>query len=146
MKFFHSMTFRIFVYFDDDYFEIKESLSNLLKTVQEPKKIVIEEQTAKGFDDNKIVILKTTLTKSVQINELVKKITKETNLKTELENRLSDDLNIYLRLKKDEFTNNEFKLTDSGDCVHITISVAAYPKTIESAKNSIKEFVESKLL
>lgn len=146
MKFFHSMTFRIFVYFDDDYFEIKESLSNLLKTVQEPKKIVIEEQTAKGFDDNKIVILKTTLTKSVQINELVKKIAKETNLKTELENRLSDDLNIYLRLKKDEFTNNEFKLTDSGDCVHITISVAAYPKTIESAKNSIKEFVESKLL
>ena len=50
-----------------------------------------------------------------------------------------DDLNFFLRLEKPKLFNHEYWITDSGDCMHIKINLAAFPKKKEKAAPLIKE-------
>ena len=140
------MSLRIFVYYYDDYFEVKNRLTQLLKTVQSEKEIKIEEQKASGLDDNNIIILTSKIQKSSQINKLLQTICQNTKLKDDLKQKLSDDLNLYIRLKKEDFLEGKHTLTLSGDCLHITIAVASYPKTKENAQLALDKFLQSKIL
>ena len=52
----------------------------------------------------------------------------------QIESRLDEELNFFLRLDKEKWVNEkEMKLTDSGKCFHIKISVAAFPKNMDIA-------------
>ena len=65
-------------------------------------------------------------------------------LKETTKTRIDEDCNFYIRLKKEEFLDKqECLLTDSGDCIHIRIKVAAYPKRKDIAIKKIEELYDS---
>lgn len=53
--------------------------------------------------------------------------------------RFDKDLNFFLRLDKDKLNNSQFWITDSGNCYHIRLSIAAYPKNNEKAMETLKD-------
>ncbi|HHE36835.1 MAG TPA: hypothetical protein ENL16_03405, partial [Candidatus Woesearchaeota archaeon] len=55
------------------------------------------------------------------------------------ENRLDDECNFFIRLDKHKLLNDEYWITDSGDCYHVRISIAAFPKNKESARKVVEQ-------
>jgi RNA binding exosome subunit len=61
---------------------------------------------------------------------------------SQIESRLDEELFFFMRIDKDSW-NIEKKtiLTDSGNCYHIRITVAAFPKKRESAVALLNRFL-----
>jgi len=50
--------------------------------------------------------------------------------------------NFYVRIDKDKFLKDKYIITDSGNCIHIKITVAAFPKTKDNAKKEIESIIQ----
>jgi RNA binding exosome subunit len=58
------------------------------------------------------------------------------------ESRLDSELSFFIRLDKDRLLNeNRFWITDSGNCFHIRMSIAAYPSNREAALKVISQWL-----
>ena len=55
------------------------------------------------------------------------------------ENRLDDECHFFIRLDKKSLLDGKLVITDSGDCFHIKMSIAAFPKKKEQARKVIEE-------
>ena len=80
------------------------------------------------------------------MNNLTKNIDGEQKnlILEQIESRLDDNLDFFLRFDKKEYIeNNMLRLTDSGNCIHIKISVAAFPKKREIGLNLVKSIFHS---
>ena len=66
---------------------------------------------------------------SLFLKNLMKKLSQEQKdlLLRQLESRLDETLHFYIRLDKNKLLDNEYFITDSGNCFHIKIAIAAYP-------------------
>lgn len=111
----------------------------------ENEKLELKKSEAFGFNEKKITIFEVTLAKerhtSQFIENLIKNIDEEQKklILEQLESRLDNNLDFFLRFDKDEYLkNNILRLTDSGNCFHIEISVAAFPKKREIGLDIIK--------
>jgi len=149
MKFFHSLSLRVFVNNTDDYTSIKTKIQEILDTVDKTskKKILISEQSVTGFHDKKILILSFIISKEKQVKDLA--IFLLSNLsKTQLnELEVDDNCNVYLRFEKDALLSNNYVQTTSGNCFHFTLNIAAYPKNKQTAQKTLESFLnESKSL
>ena len=112
------------------------------KLVGEVEKI--EELKAEGFDGKRLDVIRVALIKDRHINafieSLVAKLGEEKKtLLEQLDSRLDDNLNFFIRLDKEMLLKDKFVLTDSGNCYHIKISIAAFPKRREKAVGVLKE-------
>ncbi|MDG6229217.1 MAG: RNA-binding domain-containing protein [Candidatus Thermoplasmatota archaeon] len=58
------------------------------------------------------------------------------------ESRLNQDGVFYIRLDKQSLLQNIFRLTDSGDCFHIKIKLAAYPATKDRYFQNLRKILE----
>ena len=141
MKYVHNITFSVFVKPEDSLETIKEQLVNLIPLDIEEEKLQLIQSVAEGIT-NKIIILEITLKKERHTNAFLdsfkEKLSSEQleQLRTQ-ENRLDDQLYYFIRLDKEKLP--ELVLTDSGNCVHIKMSIAAFPKKKENALNIVKE-------
>jgi RNA-binding protein len=75
----------------------------------------------------------------------LKELIKEDQCKTLREqrwSRLDEELFFYIRLNKEAALKDIFELTDSGDCVHIKMHIAAFPKNRDSALKVVEEMFE----
>ena len=95
---------------------------------------------AEGFAQKKIAILKAVIVKASNTNDFLGNILiklSDDDRKTilrQIESRLDEELDFFLRLDKEEWIKNgKLRLTDSGKCFHIKISVAAFPKKRKAA-------------
>jgi RNA-binding protein len=62
--------------------------------------------------------------------------TEKTKLLLRLNSYIDDELTLFLRFDKREWTESKkLLLTESGDCFHIRISLAAFPKRRDAALN-----------
>ena len=76
------------------------------------------------------------------LNNLVENLDEEQRklILSQLESRLDDNLDFFLRFDKEEYLkNNKLKLTDSGNCFHIEMSIAAFPKKREIGMEIVKK-------
>lgn len=150
MKYANNIHFRVFCEPTEDYEEIKQGLLFLVGFSEEElekEKIELKETKAKGFNEKIIRIIELDLNKDRHCNkflkELAEKLSKEQRTQLiEQENRLDDNLNFYIRFDKAKILKKEYKLTDKGDCYHITINVSSFPKRKENAYKVIKEVLE----
>lgn len=55
------------------------------------------------------------------------------------EKYMDDDCRIYIRLDKDALLKNHLELVEHGNCYHINMNIAAFPKKKEKALEIIKE-------
>lgn len=148
MKLAHHITISVFSHEDkgEDPGLLKEKLISLVDLDVIDEKIKLEKTNAQGFNEKKISIYNLVLEKDrhiihfvARIKELLSKSDLE-KLLTQLESRLDEELNFFLRVNKNKWmASGELELTDSGDCFHIKVSVAAFPKKRGIAKGIVQK-------
>lgn len=140
MKLAHQIKAKVF-YYEKHNEDDKLILNKFLQFFPfnlEDEKIELKKINAFGFNEKKITIFDVTLTKenhtSKFLENLMENLDEEQKklILSQLESRLDDNLDFFLRFDKNEYVkNNKLVLTDSGNCFHIEISVAAFPKKRE---------------
>ena len=139
MRFANNIKVSVFVKPEEDEASIKKHLLALFPFDLEQEKIIFNRSNATGFNQKEIVILEVDLKKERHthafLNFLKEKLNEQQkSVLVKQENRLDDECNLFIRLDKNKLLNNEFWITDSGECYHIRISIAAFPKKKEKAR------------
>lgn len=134
----------VFVKLGDDEAAVKKHLLNLFPFNLEEEKIVLQRRKAAGFNQKEIIILEVDLKKERHTNAFLNFFKEKLNeqqkeVLVKQENRLDDECNLFIRLDKNKLLNNEYWITDSGDCYHIRISIAAFPKKKEKARQVVEQ-------
>ncbi len=124
---------------DDDNKTVDKCLAEFLPFNLKKEKILLEENSAKGFNEKDIKIIQFYLKKKKHINILLSHILeKMTNddkkmLVEQAETRLDNENRFFIRFDKTELFNGNLKVTDEGDCFHFTFSIATFPKSRDKA-------------
>ena len=151
MLYIHNAKITIFLK-PEEYFgnkEMVEKIKNIFHSLVpidfDKEKLQITEEEVTGFDERKIKILKFDITKEAHTKIFIKKLKEMlgeeqySTLIKQKESRLDEDLFFYIRLDKEAMLKNVAELTDNGDCVHIRLHIAAFPKNREAALKVIEE-------
>lgn len=139
MKLAHSITIRVFCHEGEDSRQIEASLRSLLPFDLEQEKLELQRSVATGFKEKKIKILEIRLEREKHttafLEALMAKLSESQRelLLRQAESRLDGELNFYIRLDKPKMLAGQCWITDSGNCFHIKISLAAFPATREAA-------------
>lgn len=146
MKYFNNIKVSVFAKQDKENCEaIKHKLIELMPFDLEKEKLFVKEQKTIGFNEKIIYVYEIYLTKDKHINAFVKflinKLTDEQKelIKRQLESRLDEEYNFFLRFDKEKLLNDKFWITDSGNCYHIRANVACFPRRREKALAILRE-------
>lgn len=138
----HNIRFREFVYDNEDLDELKQAILNIFPDAE------IEMEEAEGMTENKILILTGVIDKKRHTKEFFNKLLE---LDQEVLDKLVDDLdrkvdengNLFLRLSKEDAIDEKMTIVDSGDAIHLKIKIAAYPAKKDIAIKKVKEAIEA---
>jgi RNA binding exosome subunit len=138
----NSITFTLFVTPEEDLEQAKQQLLSLIPFSLEEERLVMVSSVAKGFNDRSITILSVRLEKERHTNAFLDHLSSslsgaQKQQLLEQEDRLDDDCDYFVRFRKDDLPL--LVLTQRGDCVHVRMSVAAFPKTRERALAVIRD-------
>lgn len=151
MKYCHTITVNIFIKPEDitQNPEIKEkakyAIKSLLPLDWEKEKISINEIKAEGFNGRQIIIYELKMQKEKETNAFIKHLTSKLSndqkdfLRIEKESRLDENDDFFIRLDRKKLLDGIYELTTSGDCFHIKMNIAAFPKKRENAIKVIDE-------
>ena len=124
---------------------VNEAFRRLLPLDFDKEKMRVAEENAESFEGRKIKILTLEVSKEAHTNLFIKTLKDligADQCQTLLEqrwSRLDDELYFYIRLEKDALLENKYILTDGGDCFHIRMHIAAFPKDREKALKVVEE-------
>lgn len=142
----HYIVMRVFIYQEEDVEQVKQGLLKFAPFDLEKEKIKLISKNTFGFNEKKIVILSIRLEKERHTNKFIEHLNSMIDEKTrttiliQAESRLDEELHFFLRFDKQSLiTKNKLILTDLGDCYHLQIGIASFPKTRENALEIIKE-------
>ncbi|MBI2541299.1 hypothetical protein HYV80_01135 [Candidatus Woesearchaeota archaeon] len=145
MKYVHLVKLTVFSYETEDGKSILGSMLKFFPFNPEDGKVEIKKTNAEGFNEEKIEIFEAVLAKENSINKFLKaflsKLDKEQKEKItdQIESRLDENLDFFLRFDKQTWIDdNRLLITDSGNCFHLKMSMAAFPKKREIALNLAK--------
>ena len=148
MKLAHTVEISVFCKDAENLEQVRLGLIRLIPFDIQAEKVKISETEAEGLTGNKIMILSVRLTNERQVRlfveNLLKLIGKEgiMTLLSQLESRLDEDLFFFIRLSKPDWLEGRAILTDSGNCYHIKILIAAYPKNKQAGLRTLREYLE----
>ncbi|MFH1505755.1 MAG: RNA-binding domain-containing protein [archaeon] len=108
------------------------------------EKIKLKKQKTHGFNEREILVYEADLEKDRHINAFLKQLNAKLNkaqkeLLLRQDNRLDEHLNFFIRLDKPKLLKGKYALTDCGDCFHIKINIASFPRKKEKAKEILME-------
>jgi len=127
--------------------KVKEVIHKLLPIDFDKEKLSINEEIVESFENRKIKIYTLEFSKEAHtwtFIKTLKSLLREDQCKKLVEQkatRLDEDLFFYIRLDKEAALKDVYELTDSGDCVHIKMHVAAFPKKKEAALKVVEEML-----
>lgn len=136
----HNIRFREFVYEDEDLDELKQAILNIFPDAE------IEIEEAEGLTENRILILTGVISKKRQTKEFFNKLLELDRevldkLINDLDKKVDENGNLFLRLSKEDAIDEKINIVDSGDSIHLKIKIAAYPAKKEVAINKLKEAI-----
>jgi len=144
MRLANNIKISVFIKPEDDEPAVKKHLLALIPFDLDEEKLVLHRNKATGFNQREIIILEVDFQKERLTNKFLEFLKskfneqqKESILKQE--NRLDEECNLFIRLDKAKLLSGEYWITDSGDCYHIRISIAAFPKKREKAKQVVEK-------
>ncbi|NYB53033.1 MAG: RNA-binding protein [Methanobacteriaceae archaeon] len=128
----HNLSYRAFVYSTENEEKVREAIHNLLPTAQ------IEKEITEGYHKNQVIILQGKITKKREIKQFLEKLNSlkpsaKKRMLRELEDRIDERGNLFLRFDKQRAFLEEMKLVDHGDAIHVKLKIAAYPSRKEEA-------------
>lgn len=134
----HNIKFRAFVYENESVDEISQAILNILSEAE------IEAEEAEGILEDKIIILSGTVSKKRYTKTFFNTLLEWTDL-----NKLNDDLerkmdekgNWFLRFDKNDAFDEKWTILDSGDSIHLKVKIAAYPAKKEIAVSKVREAI-----
>lgn len=146
MKLVNNVSVRVFCKPEDDENIVLGGLYKLIGFSSfelESQKLQIKKSVASGFEDD-IKIFEFFVDKprhvNVFLNNLLANLSHEDKRRLLCEeNRLDDNLDFFLRFSKPLILEDSFELTDSGDCFHVKLNLAVFPKKKEFAKDVISK-------
>ncbi|MBN1792494.1 hypothetical protein JW826_02310 [Candidatus Woesearchaeota archaeon] len=148
MKFVHTIQVSVFVKPGEDEEKIRESLSSLAPFDLEEEKVALKKTVAKGVDEfsTKITIYELMLEKERHTRKFIEHLlsrlsTDQKKMLLRQEDRLGDDCCFYLRLDKQKLLDKEAWITDLGDCFHVKMTIAAFPKKKEAARTVVEKML-----
>jgi len=149
MKVANSIKIKVFIKEGEDEEKVKQKLLSLIPVSMEESQI--SKKAATGFNESKITIYEILLEKDRHIKEfldnLLAKLDNEIKerILQQAESRLDEEGNFFLRFKKDKYMDeHELYLTDQGNCFHIKINIAAFPKKREIELEIIRNIFKGK--
>ncbi|MCX6710008.1 MAG: hypothetical protein NTV63_03600 [Candidatus Woesearchaeota archaeon] len=149
MKLAHQVEIRVFSKENEDYQRIISGLKSLFPFSLEENKIAVSETCAEGFDEKKIRIAEVVVSRESLVKMFLKSIISKLSdeqvemLNRQIDSRVDDEENFFLRLDKERLLSaNEYFITDSGNCYHIKITVAAFPKKREVAASIARQILK----
>ncbi len=142
----HLVQIRVFSTPEDKLEDVYEKLVYFLPFDLYENKININKKNAVGFNNREITIFSVSLTKKKLMNEfldnIVDKLSRDQRdlIIKNASKQIDDNLDFFMRFdKKMLIKENKLLLIKSGDCYHIRISLAVFPKNKENAIKLIKE-------
>ena len=140
MKDVNYVQIRVFSKPEDDVNLIEKTLLKIL-----PEKSKIDKKNVSGFNERKIIIFESELNNKSKIKLFLNNIFSNLNseqidlILNKLKYRINEN-KFNLRLEKKDLLNENYFITNYGDCFNIVIGFANYPgKTMEER---VKEFIE----
>jgi hypothetical protein len=136
----HNVTVSVFAYEDESPEEILHALKRIL-----PDKAKVERSTLKGFEEQKIVSFSSQLARQGQVSKFLRQFLSRLSepqkklLLAQKESRLDSDNFFFIRLLKPDLLKGRLTLTDSGNCFHVRLKIAAYPGTRDKAMETLAE-------
>lgn len=145
MKLVNNVVISVFIKESENEDVLREKLKSFVPLSFEDEKITLTRKIAEGFEDKKIIILEIVLNKEKHTNAFIKKLNKIlVNEQKELilrqaETRLDREFNFFIRFDKEKLVNeNKYWITDSGNCFHIKMNIACFPRKREQALKIIQ--------
>jgi len=146
----HSACLRVFAKEEEDVDAVQDALVSFFPFNLEDEKIELKRHTALGFKDKKIRILEVCLKKKrhlkLFLSSLLEKLAAEQKelLVRQKESRLDEELDFFIRFDKSRLVGKKsegkgYFITDSGNCFHLTLSIAVFPAKREAALALIDE-------
>jgi hypothetical protein len=122
----HNLSYRAFVYGTESEDKVREAIFTLLPSAQAEKEIT------EGYHKNQVLILSGKITRKKEINGFLEKLqslkpSSKKKISNELENRMDERGNLFLRFDKQRAYLGDFMLVEHGDAIHIKLKIAAYP-------------------
>ena len=145
MKYTHNVIISEFVKQNEDLEQTKQTLTKLVPFDLEQEKISLQDETSTGFNEQTIKILTITLTKERHTNKFLKffigKLSEQQKklLIAQKDSRTDEYNHFFIRIDKEKWNKEQqILLVDHGNCIHINISLAAFP----AKKEATLEIVE----
>jgi RNA-binding protein len=137
----HNLSYRAFVYGTESEEKVREAIFTLLPTAQPLKEIT------EGYYKNKVIILQGKTTKKREIKDFLEKLhslqpSAKKRILRELEDRMDDRGNLFLRFDKQRAYLGNLKLVEHGDALHLKLKIAAYPARKEEALKVAQKIFE----
>ena len=136
----HNIKFRAFVYEDESVEEISQAILNILPEAE------IEAEEAEGMLEDKIIILSGVVSKKRYTKTFFNTLLDSTDLEklnSDLERKMDEKGNWFLRFDKSDALDEKWTILDSGDSVHMKIKVAAYPARKDIAVEKVRDAILS---
>jgi RNA binding exosome subunit len=142
MKLVHTITLSLFVKPDEDKLALRALFVGLVPFSLADEKIVLKESSATTLDNRAMSTFEIMLSKERHTKAFIDFLNKnlpahQKQQLIEQENRVDEECNFYLRFEKNHLP--KLMLTDSGNCVHCKMAIAAFPKKREQALTLVKE-------
>ena len=137
----HNISYRVFVYGTENEEKVREAIKTIFPNSL-PEKDINE-----GYYGNKVLILHDKINKKREIKEFIKKLENldvdtKTSIIKDLNNKLDDKGNLFLRFDKQEAYMGNLIVVEHGDSIHLKIKIAAYPAKKEIAIKIAIEMLE----
>ena len=134
----HNIKFRAFVYEDESVEEISQAILNILPEAE------IEAEEAEGLLEDKIIILSGVVSKKRYTKTFFNTLLDSTDLEklnSDLERKMDEKGNWFLRFDKSDALDEKWTILDSGDSVHMKIKIAAYPARKDIAVEKVRDAI-----
>jgi len=144
MKTCHNIHIRELVHDGEDNGMVLQAMEQLVGFDLEKEKLKIRPTRTTSVDDKLILIHEIVLQKDRHINMFLKQLNsklkpEQKELLIRQENRLDEEGYFYIRLDKPKLFEGIYHITDEGNCYHIKMCIAAYPKTRAACLAKVKE-------
>ena len=134
----HNIKFRAFVYEDESIDDITQAILNILPEAE------IEAEEAEGILEDKIIILSGVVSKKRYTKTFFNTLLEWTDLdklNSDLERKMDEKGNWFLRFDKSDALDEKWTILDSGDSVHMKIKIAAYPARKDIAVEKVRDAI-----
>lgn len=139
---FHYLRFRTFAHATEELDRVREALR--FAAGGEPE---VEVTEAQGHHRNPIRILTCEHDQAGPIDAFWERLADEPGivrtLRNDLDDRLDDDCNLYLRLSKQSAARERLGMATTDDVIRVKAKVAAYPAKPEAARETLGEYLDA---